>query len=130
VARPKSSRPTEAELEILRVMWRRRSGCTVRDVHDALKSTRGSGYTSVLKIVQIMTEKGLLRRDDRARSHVYYPTVSEDLTKQGFVLDLIRRVFDGSAAQLLMHALPLKKAKPEELAAIRRMIDEENRREE
>jgi predicted transcriptional regulator len=130
VARPKSSRPTEAELEILRVMWRRRAGCTVRDLHDSLKSTRGSGYTSVLKIVQIMTEKGLLRRDDRARSHVYYPAVSEDLTKQGFVLDLIRRVFDGSAAQLLMHALPLKKAKPEELAAIRRMIDEENRREE
>ena len=109
-------------------MWRRRTGCTVRDVHDALKSTRGSGYTSVLKIVQIMTEKGLLRRDDRARSHIYYPTVSEDLTKQGFVLDLIRRVFDGSAAQLLMHALPLKKAKPEELAEIRRMIDEANPR--
>ncbi len=109
-------------------MWRRRAGCTVRDVHDALKSTRGSGYTSVLKIVQIMTEKGLLRRDDRARSHVYYPTVTEDLTKQGYVLDLIRRVFDGSAAQLLMHALPLKKAKPEELAEIRRMIDEANPR--
>ena len=115
-------------MEILRVMWRRRSGCTVRDVHDSLKSTRGSGYTSVLKIVQIMTEKGLLRRDDRARSHVYYPTVSEDLTKQGFVLDLIRRVFDGSAAELLMHALPLKKAKPAVLAKIRRMIDEANPR--
>lgn len=109
-------------------MWRRRTGCTVRDVHDSLKSTRGSGYTSVLKIVQIMTEKGLLRRDDSARSHVYYPAVSEDLTKQGFVLDLIRRVFDGSAAELLMHALPLKKAKPEELAKIRRMIDEANPR--
>jgi predicted transcriptional regulator len=130
VARPRSSQPTEAELEILRVLWRKGAdgqGCTVREVHESLKSTRGSGYTSVLKIVQIMTEKGLLRRDDSARSHVYYSAVSESSTKQNFVQDLVRRVFDGSASQLLMHALSLKKAKPEELAEIRRMIDEANR---
>ena len=126
MARPRSTQPTDAELEILRVLWRRKDGCTVRDVHDSLKDTRGSGYTSVLKIVQIMTEKGLLRRDERARSHVYYPLISEDAAKQGFVGDLLKRVFDGSATQLLMHALSLKKAKPEELAEIRRMIDEAN----
>ena len=108
------------------MLWRRKDGCTVRDVHDSLKDTRGSGYTSVLKIVQIMTEKGLLRRDERARSHVYYPIISENAAKQGFVGDLLKRVFDGSATQLLMHALSVKKAKPEELAEIRRMIDEAN----
>ena len=129
MARPRSNRPTEAELEILRLLWRRSTedagaGCTVRELHDSLKDTRGSGYTSVLKIVQIMTDKGLLRRDDSSRSHVYFAAVSEDSTKRGFVQDLMKRVFDGSASQLLMHALSLKRAKPEELDEIRRMIDE------
>ena len=128
MARPRSNTPTDAELEILRVLWRRGGGGTVRDVHEALKDTRGSGYTSVLKIVQIMTEKGLLRRDSSMRQHIYYPAVSENSTKQGFVQDLVKRVFDGSAAQLLVHALSLKRAKPEELDEIRRMIDEAKRR--
>ena len=127
MARPRSTRPTEAELEILRVLWRRAAedrgaGCTVRELFDALKDTRGSGYTSVLKIVQIMTDKGLLRRDDSARSHVYFAAIAEDVTKRGFVQDLMKRVFDGSASQLLMHALSLKRAKPEELEEIRKMI--------
>lgn len=129
MARPRSTRPTEAELEILRVLWRRAAedsgaGCTVRELFDSLKDTRGSGYTSVLKIVQIMTDKGLLRRDDSARSHVYFAAIAEDVTKRGFVQDLMKRVFDGSASQLLMHALSLKRAKPEELEEIRRMIDQ------
>ncbi len=129
MARPKAKQPTDAELEILRILWRT-GGCTVRDLHDSLKSTRGSGYTSVLKIVQIMTEKGLLRRDARARSHIYYPVISEESAKRGFVVDLLKRVFDGSATQMLMHALSVKKARPEELAEIRRMIDEANNSEE
>jgi predicted transcriptional regulator len=92
----------------LRVLWRRAAedsgaGCTVRELFDSLKDTRGSGYTSVLKIVQIMTDKGLLRRDDSARSHVYFAAIAEDVTKRGFVQDLMKRVFDGSASQLLMH---------------------------
>jgi predicted transcriptional regulator len=129
VARPRSTRPTEAELEILRVLWRRAAedsgaGCTVRELFDSLRDTRGSGYTSVLKIVQIMTDKGLLRRDDSARSHVYFAAIAEDVTKRGFVQDLMKRVFDGSASQLLMHALSIKRAKPEELEEIRRMIDQ------
>ena len=129
MARPRSTRPTEAELEILRVLWRRAAedsgaGCTVRELFDSLRDTRGSGYTSVLKIVQIMTDKGLLRRDDSARSHVYFAAIAEDVTKRGFVQDLMKRVFDGSASQLLMHALSLKRAKPEELEEIRRMIDQ------
>jgi len=111
------------------VLWRRAAedsgaGCTVRELFDSLKDTRGSGYTSVLKIVQIMTDKGLLRRDDSARSHVYFAAIAEDVTKRGFVQDLMKRVFDGSASQLLMHALSLKRAKPEELEEIRRMIDQ------
>lgn len=134
MARPRSNRPTDAELDILRVLWRRGGDGTVRDVYESLKDTRGSGYTSVLKIVQIMTEKGLLYRDARQRQHVYRAAVSEDTTKSSIVQDLIKRVFDGSAAELLAHALPLKRAKPEELEAIRRMIekrivDEVNRQE-
>jgi predicted transcriptional regulator len=129
VARPKSNRPTEAELDILRVLWRQGGdgGLTVREIYEALKDTRGSGYTSVLKIIQIMTEKGLLRRDDSARSHIFFPAVTEDATKRSFVQDLLKRVFDGSASQLLVHALSVKRAKPEELEEIRKMIDQAKR---
>lgn len=133
VARPRSQRPTEAELDILRVLWRKwdesggSGGLTVREIYESLKTTRGSGYTSVLKIIQIMTEKGLVTRDDSARSHVFFPAVSEEATKRSFAQDMLKRVFDGSAAQLLLHALSIKRAKPEELDEIRRMIDQAKR---
>jgi predicted transcriptional regulator len=127
VARPGAHRPTEAELEILRVLWVQRPpgrGLTVREIHEQLKSTRGSGYTSVLKIIQIMTRKGLLRRDAETRPQVLHAAVSEHDTKAGFMADLFERVFGGSAKELLAHALALKRTKPEDLAEIRRMIEE------
>ena len=127
MARPGANRPTEAELEILRVLWAQQPpgrGCTVREIHEQLKSTRGSGYTSVLKIIQIMTKKGLLRRDDATRPQVLRAAVSEHETKRGFVNDLFERVFGGSAKELLQHALALKRTKPEELAEIRKMLED------
>jgi predicted transcriptional regulator len=110
------------------VLWQRPGGCTVREIHDQLKSTRGSGYTSVLKIIQIMTRKGQLRRDDTVRPQVYHSAVTEHDTQRGFMRDVFDRVFGGSAKQLLTHALALKRAKPEELDEIRKMIDEIDRR--
>lgn len=127
MARPGANRPTDAELDILHVLWEQPHGCTVREIHDRLKPTRGSGYTSVLKIVQIMTKKGLLRRDDATRPQVLHAAVSEHDTQRGFMNDLFERVFGGSAKELLQHALALKRTNPEELDEIRKMIDDLSR---
>ena len=111
------------------MLWRqpRGRGCTVREIHDHLKSTRGSGYTSVLKIVQIMTKKGLLRRDDATRPQVLHAAVSQHDTQRGFMSDLFERVFGGSAKGLLQHALALKRTDSAELEEIRKMIDDMSR---
>jgi predicted transcriptional regulator len=125
-ARPKSSgapRPTDAELEFLRVLWRIGRG-TVAQVHEQLDRGRPTGYTTVLKILQIMHEKGLVRRDDRTRPHVYEPAISERKTKAQLIADLAMRAFGGSAARLAVHALSERRASPEELAEIRRILDE------
>ena len=116
-------RPTEAELAILRVLWERGES-TVRDVQEALHHTRGTGYTTALKLLQIMTEKGLVRRNDSARTHVYEAAVPEDQTQRQLVGDLLERAFGGSAQQLVVQALSAKKASREELAEIRRLLDE------
>ena len=114
--------PTDAELRILRVLWER-GGCTVRDVLDDLSGDRSVGYTTVLKLLQIMYEKGLVARDERARTHVYTARVAEQRTERRLVSDLIDRAFSGSAATLVMRALADRAATPEELAEIRRLID-------
>jgi predicted transcriptional regulator len=120
-------KPTEAELSILRVLWER-GPSTVREVHDAIQRGRPSGqttgYTTVLKLLQIMTEKGLVTRDERTRSHVYRARLSEDSTQRQLVTDLLDRAFGGSAARLVMQALDLSPASAEELKEIRRLIDE------
>jgi predicted transcriptional regulator len=120
-------KPTEAELSILRVLWER-GPSTVRDVHEAIQRGRPSGqttgYTTVLKLLQIMTEKGLVTRDERTRSHVYRARLSEDTTQRQLVTDLLDRAFGGSAARLVMQALDLSPATPEELKEIRRLLDE------
>jgi BlaI family transcriptional regulator, penicillinase repressor len=113
-------RPTDAELAILRVLWTR-GPSTVRQVAEAMG--REAGYTTVLKLLQIMTEKKLVRRDESTRTHVYEAAFSEDQTQRHLVADLLNRVFDGSAAKLVVQALAASKTSPEELAEIRKLLD-------
>jgi predicted transcriptional regulator len=118
-----ANRPTPAELEILRVLWER-GPSTVRDVHESLSPRRATGYTTVLKLLQIMTDKGLVARDERARAHVYAARFPEAQTQKQLVRDLLERAFGGSAAKLVLHALAAKKASPDEIARIRRVLDQ------
>ena len=116
-------RPTDAELSILRVLWKR-GPSTVREVHRELSRERAIVYTTVLKLLQIMTEKGLVSREEVGRAHVYQAMQSEEQAQRRLVVDLLDRAFDGSAEQLVMRALTARKASPEELAQIRRLLDE------
>ena len=116
-------RPTDAELEILKVLWRR-GACTVREVFEELTETRGTVYTTVLKLMQIMAEKGLVKRDETARAHRYEASLEESETQSRLVGDLVRKAFDGSARKLVLHALSTERASAEELSEIRRVLDE------
>jgi predicted transcriptional regulator len=116
-------RPTDAELAILSVLWDR-GPSTVREVHDALSSTQDSGYTTVLKLMQIMTDKGLVVRDESQRAHVYASRLGEQKTQRQLLGDLIDRAFGGSPAKLVMQALSASKASDEELTAIRHLLDQ------
>lgn len=116
-------KPTSTELEILRVLWKR-GPSTVREVHDVLSRTKPTGYTTVLKLLQIMTAKGSVTRNEDARAHVYAARQPEENTKRQLVGDLLQRAFSGSASQLMMHALAGKKTSAEEIEEIRRMLDE------
>ncbi len=115
----KPPKPTEGELAILRVIWER-GPSTVRDIHGVLGRTQ---YTTVLKLLQIMAEKGLVHREDWGRTHRYHASRSASQTQRLLVKDLLARAFDGSAAQLVMQALAAKRATPDELDAIQKMID-------
>ena len=115
-------RPTDAELAILNVLWRR-GPSTVRDVHEEL-SENGTGYTTILKLLQIMTEKGLVVRDESERAHVYESAYSEQRTQRQLLTDLVDRAFDGSAAKLVVQALSGRKANAAELDEIRRLLDQ------
>ena len=114
-------RPTDAELAILRVLWER-GPATVRQVHEALAGARETGYTTTLKLMQIMTDKGLVTRDESARTHVYVARLSQDQTQRQLVSDLMDRAFGGRSAALVMHALSAQPASADELAEIRRLI--------
>jgi len=118
----KPPRPTDAELEILRVLWDR-GPSTVREVHETLSREKETGYTTVLKILQIMKEKGLVTRDEARRTHVYAARLREEETQGQLVRDLVDRAFGGSARKLVMRALSSREVSPEELAAIRRLLD-------
>lgn len=118
----KPPRPTDAELAILRILWEHGS-CTVRQVHDELSRDRPSAYTTALKMLQIMTEKGLVRRDESERSHVYQSRLTEEQTQRQLVRDLLDRAFGGSASKLVMQVLSARRATQEELGEIRRLID-------
>lgn len=115
-------RPTDAELAILGVLWER-GPSTVRDVHDDLNRHSPTGYTTVLKLLQIMTEKGLVVRDETQRAHIYESRYSEQKTQRQLLSDLADRAFGGSAAKLVMQALSGRKANSDELNAIRDLLD-------
>ena len=121
--------PSNAELEILRLLWKE-GPRTVREVHDTLKRDRDVGYTTVLKIMQVMAEKKLVTRNESERSHVYTAAVEEKSVKRRLVSDLLDKAFDGSAAQLVMQALSDKRASPEDLRKIRKLLNESARRTE
>jgi len=116
-------RPTESELEILRVLWRR-GASTVREVQGELEKERAIGYTTVLKLMQIMTEKGLVTRDEKERAHVYRATTPEAQTQRQLVSHLMERAFGGSAAKLMVQALAARKASPEEIRQMREVLSE------
>ncbi|HEV7919503.1 MAG TPA: BlaI/MecI/CopY family transcriptional regulator [Thermoanaerobaculia bacterium] len=115
-------RPTDAELAILRVLWER-GASTVRDVHDELSRTQATGYTTILKLLQIMTEKGLVVRDESQRAHIYQARNSEQRTQRQLLGDLLDRAFGGSPAKLVMQALSGRKTSSAELGAIRELLD-------
>jgi predicted transcriptional regulator len=119
-------KPTTSELEILRVLWAR-GPSTVRDVHESLSETKDLGYTTVLKLLQIMTTKGTVRRNETQRAHVYEAVLPAEQTKRQIAGDMLQRVFEGSASQLMMHALAGRKSSPEEITELRRMLDEYER---
>jgi BlaI family transcriptional regulator, penicillinase repressor len=114
--------PTGAELEILRVLWRR-GPSTVREVYEELRSAKAVGYTTVLKFMQIMAEKGLVCRNEQHRTHIYEATAPKESTQRQLVGDLLDRAFGGSAMQMVMQALSAKRATPAEIDEIRRLLD-------
>ena len=122
MSRPTTPRPTDAELAILRVLWDR-GASTVRQVHDVLSRTRPAAYTTALKLLQIMTEKGLVRRDETDRTHIYHAKLSEEQTQRQLVRDLVDRAFGGSASKLVLQALATRRASAEELGEIRKLIE-------
>jgi predicted transcriptional regulator len=119
-------RPTDAELDILTVLWSR-GPSTVREVHDEIAQRKPAQYTTVLKMLQIMAEKGLVRRDEKERAHVYEASRPREWTQRQLAGDLLQRAFAGSAKSLLMGALSARKASKQELAELRKMLEEYER---
>ena len=121
-SKPLPPRPTQAELVILRVLWER-GASSVREVHEAMSDTRPAGYTTTLKLLQIMTGKGLVTRDDRGRTHVYQAALAEEQTQRQLLSDLLERAFGGSASRLIQQALAAQPASREEMIEIKKLID-------
>jgi BlaI family penicillinase repressor len=115
--------PTDAELEILTVLWSR-GASTVRDVYESISRCRPVQYSTVLKFLQIMAEKGLVRRNEKQRAHIYEAAQPREWTQQRLAVDLLQRAFGGSAKNLLMGALSARKATKQELAELRKMLDD------
>jgi BlaI family transcriptional regulator, penicillinase repressor len=124
-AAPSTPLPTDAELDILAVLWRL-GAATVREVHESLG--KDSGYTTTLKQMQLMTEKGLLKRSERFRSHVYEAALPKEQTQRQIAADVLHRAFEGSAARLVIGALSAEAATEQELTEIRQMLDELERK--
>ena len=122
MAKQDTLQPTDRELTILGILWDN-GPSTVRQVNDAMNQTKATGYTTTLKLMQIMTEKGLLIRDESQFKHIYRPAISEEKTQRQLVGDLLQRAFSGSAEKLVMRALSAKKVSAKELTKIKRMIE-------
>jgi len=122
MSRAAAPKPTDAELAILRILWER-GPSTVRQVHEILAVERPAAYTTALKLLQIMTEKGLVERDERDRTHIYRARLSEEVTQRQLVRDLLDRAFGGSSGKLVMQALATRRASADELRDIRKAID-------
>ncbi|SRR6266705_1349758 len=118
----KNLKPTESELEILKILWNKEKA-TVRVVHEELSLTKDSGYTTTLKLLQIMFEKGLVKRDDSNKTHIYEPAISKQRTQKQFMDKMINTLFAGSSAQLVLHALGNQKASKDELDEIQKYLD-------
>lgn len=119
-------RPTDAELEILTILWSRGS-CSVREVHETIVERKPAQYTTVLKMLQIMTDKGLVVRDERERAHRYQASQSKEWTQQQLAGDLLQKAFGGSASSLMLGVLESRKTSKKELAELRRLLDERDR---
>lgn len=119
----RGSQPTGKELEILRILWQH-GPCTIRQVNEVMNQQQRTGYTTTLKLMQIMTEKGLVVRDDSQFQHVYKSAISEEKTQKQLVGDLLEKAFAGSAEKLVMRALSAKKVSADELANIRKLLDD------
>jgi BlaI family penicillinase repressor len=118
-----NSKPTESELEILQILWEKGT-CTVRDVHEVLEKTKDAGYTTTLKLMQIMHEKGLVERDTSAKTHIYKALINQQKTQQHLVNKMINNVFNGSAVRLVMQALGNHSASKEEIDSIKEYLDQ------
>lgn len=118
-----SLKPTESELEILQVLWQR-GQATVREVHEELSSTKDAGYTTTLKLMQIMNEKGLVKRDDSSKTHIYEAIANKEKTQQHLVGKMMNSLFDGSASQMVMRALGSSKPSKTEIEEIQKLLDQ------
>lgn len=121
------AKPTESELEILQILWGK-GNCTVREVHEILTANKEAGYTTTLKLMQIMHEKGLVERDTSAKTHIYRALASQQKTQQHLLNRLIDNAFNGSAARLVMQALGNHKSSKDEIEAIKKYLDELDRK--
>lgn len=123
MARPVSSQPTEVELQILRILWE--DGPSIaRNIHDRLQETKQTTYSTTVKMLSVMLDKGLVARDEKARPQVYRAAVTQQRTRSRMLSDLIDKLYDGSAKSLMLHVLSSKKATPEEIQEIRQWIDQ------
>ncbi|MEZ6060795.1 MAG: BlaI/MecI/CopY family transcriptional regulator [Planctomycetaceae bacterium] len=123
MARQASNQPTEVELQILRILWDQ-GPCIARQVHNALQGSKQTSYSTTVKMLSVMLDKGLVRRDEQASPQVYRAAVTRDSAGRKLVKDLVDKVYDGAAMSLVLHALKSAKASPEELADVRRLLDE------
>jgi predicted transcriptional regulator len=119
---PQRLQPTKLELTILRVLWNA-GPSSVREIQGILNASKRTGYTTVLKMLQIMTEKGLVERDETVRPQIYRPRISQEQTQQGLLHDLIQRVYGGSVKSLVMHAVATRKSTAKDLKAIEKLLD-------
>jgi predicted transcriptional regulator len=122
VPRPASSQPTEVELQILRILWELGES-PVRHIHERLEADKGTNYSTTVKMLGVMLQKGLVKRDESAQPHVYRPALSREKAGRRMVRELIDKVYEGSAMSLVLQALSASKASPEELAEVRKLLD-------